>query len=1035
MRYRSEGGEARSHPPGRRLLVYMKKIMFLIGFVLVMISSSALAMDTDLYVLTNADVPPNVMIMFDNSGSMNDPMTGELYNPAISYPFVATEQPNAVFYIDKGQSWNLYRDTISEIDCEFVRTALSNEGFYTGKIQFQTSACGSGTNVTLRVGNFMNYLQISGGSSTQPRLGIAKGIIQSYINTTEGVRFGAMVFNPVVTIGGESESEGGRILKPVLDMAGPSRSDLHTAIGGLHAETWTPLAETLYEAGLYFQGKSSHFNPGTTYTSPIQNYCQRNYVILITDGESTKDRNSVLKSKVDDYDGDEREPGWPREVPYADNGTDYLDDVAKQLYDADFFGETVMKNQQNLTTYTIGFAIDSPLLRRTAEQGGGKYFYCYSAQSFIVALQTIINDILAKSTSFVAPVVPISQMERTSAGDRIYLAMFKPTAKSFWKGNIKKYRIATENEGAIKKGDILDADGNLALDKDAKIKGTARSFWSSEEDGEDVERGGVGEILKNRDSARNIYTYLGESLNLTDSSNHFVLSNSLITPSSLGVPNNPTGRDKLINFIHGLDSYDENGNKNTIEKRGWILGGFVHSRPLIIHYGLNQSVIYVGGNDGMLHAFDDASGEELWGFIPPNLLPRLKNLEGETLESFVDGAPKAYVGPNNDQIILVFGQRRGGDCYHALDVTDPDSPKFLWEISPSREGFQELGQTWSTPHIGKIQDGSDGRWVVFFGGGYDTNQDRFPPVQNDIKGRAVYVADLFTGSHIWSYTYTQNASMNYCIPGDLTRVDITGHGKVERVYAGDLGGRLWRFDVSNADPTDWTANMIFTANPGASDHRKLFYPPDVTLERDSVDYEMLFFGTGDRENPKEPTVINRLYAVKDKNPPATLGESDLVDVTSDLLQDPNSTQAQKDAMLSQLSTKSGWLIKLDQNSGEKVLAPPVVYYRTVYYSTFSPTIANEPDPCLIGLGKGRLYILAYTNGNAAFNLDPSNDVSGEVVKRSDRSGVIGAAIPSGVVVTFIGGTAVGYVGIGGGVFVPKLPTTRSLAPINWKLVF
>jgi len=72
-------------------------------------------------------------------------------------------------------------------------------------------------------------------------------------------------------------------------------------------------------------------------------------------------------------------------------------------------------------------------------------------------------------------------------------------------------------------------------------------------------------------------------------------------------------------------------------------------------------------------------------------------------------------------------------------------------------------------------------------------------------------------------------------------------------------------------------------------------PPDVTLERDSVDYEMLFFGTGDRENPKDTTVINRLYAVKDKNPPATLEESDLVDVTSDLLQDPNSTQAQKDA--------------------------------------------------------------------------------------------------------------------------------------------
>jgi len=1014
----------------------MKKIIALIGLALIVISSSALAMDTDLYVLTNADVPPNIMIMFDNSGSMNDPMTGELYSPEITYPFAATDQPNAVFYIDKSNLWNFYRSSISGVLCESVRIALSTEGFYTGKIQFQSSDCGNGTNVNLRTGNFMNYLQTSGGSSTQPRLGLAKGIIQSYVNTTEGVRFGTMIFNPVVTINGESESEGGHLLRPVQDMTAQNRSDLHNAIGDIHADTWTPLAETLYETGLYFQGKSSHFNPGTTYTSPIQTYCQRNYVILITDGESTKDRNSVLKNNVGDYDQDGREPGGANEVSYADNGTDYLDDVAKQLYDADFFDDALMKSQQNLTTYTIGFAIDSPLLRRTAEQGGGKYFYCHNAQSFFVALQSIINDILAKSTSFVAPVVPISQMERTSAGDRIYLAMFKPTAKSFWKGNIKKYRIATENDGAIKKGDILDASGNLALDSDGKIKDTARSFWSSEADGEDVESGGIGEILQARDSARNIYTYLGSDSDLTATSNQFVLSNDSISPSTLGLSvNDSTERAKIINFIHGLDSYDENGNGIGYEKRDWMLGAFVHSRPLIIHYGPDQSVIYAGGNDGMLHAFDDDTGEELWGFIPPNLLPKLKNLQGETLESFVDGAPKAYIGPNNNQIILVFGQRRGGDRYHALDVTDPDAPEFLWEISPSREGFQELGQTWSTPHIGKIQDGSDGRWVVFFGGGYDTNQDRVPPVQDDGKGRALYIADLLDGSLIWSYTYTQNALMNYCIPGDLTRVDITGNGTVERLYAGDLGGRLWRIDISDADPTKWTTNMIFTANPGASDHRKIFYAPDVTLERDSVDYEMLFFGTGDREDPKGTTVINRLYAVKDKNPQTTLGEGDLVDVTSDLLQDPNSTQAQKDALLNQLSAKSGWYIRLDQNSGEKVLAPPVVFFRTAYYSTFSPTVGDESDPCLIGLGKARLYILSYMNGNAAFNLDPSNDVSGEVVKRSDRSGEIGQAIPSGVVITFIGGSAVGYVGIGGGVFTPKLPTTRSLAPINWKLVF
>jgi type IV pilus assembly protein PilY1 len=701
-----------------------------------------------------------------------------------------------------------------------------------------------------------------------------------------------------------------------------------------------------------------------------------------------------------------------------------------------------MKEVQNVTTYTIGFTIDSPLLRRTAENSGGKYFFCHNSQSFIAALQSIINDILSKSTSFVAPVVPISQMERTSAGDRLYLAMFKPTAKSFWKGNIKKYGIATTTSGTIQTGMILDANGKLAVDEDGQIKNgekgeKAQSYWSSAPDGDDVEAGGVGEKLRNRSTPRNIYTYLGTSTNLVDPSNRFTLENASITPQTLNLSINDTnGREKIINFIHGLDSYDENGNGNLGEKRDWILGAFIHSRPYIVHYGSSRSVIYAGANDGMLHAFDDTTGEELWAFIPPNLLPKLKNLEGESLEFFVDGAPKAYIDPNTNQVILIIGQRRGGNCYHALDVSDPLAPKLLWEISPSREGFQELGQTWSTPQLGKIAQGSTDKMVVFFGGGYDTNQDDLPVTRNDSRGRAVYVVDLFTGSLIWSYSYANNASMNYCISSDVARVDTNDDGRIDRLYAATLGGRIWRFDLTNTNPANWTAKPLFNANPGGSEQRKIFYPPDVTLERDNVgNYEMLFFGTGDREHPKDITVLNRIYAVKDRNPSSLLSESDLVDVTQDQLQDPGTTADQKEALLNALAEKSGWYIKLDINVGEKVLASPVVFFKKVYYSTFSPSIQTEPDPCFIGQGRGRIYILQYMNGNAAFNLDASNDIGGEVIQRSDRTGVIGAAMPSGVIITFIGGKAVAYVGIGGGVYTPQLATTKSLVPINWRLVF
>jgi type IV pilus assembly protein PilY1 len=352
-----------------------------------------------------------------------------------------------------------------------------------------------------------------------------------------------------------------------------------------------------------------------------------------------------------------------------------------------------------------------------------------------------------------------------------------------------------------------------------------------------------------------------------------------------------------------MDSYDDNGNGDASEKRDWVLGAFMHSRPVIVHYGTTQSVIFSGSNDGMLHAFDDQTGEELWAFISPNLLNKLQALHSDVVQPFVDGSAKVYLG--SDKKILIFGQRRGGSAYIALDITNRLSPTFLWEINPSTSGYSELGQSWSSPQIGKIQLGTSEKWVAFVGGGYDDNQDNDPVTAADSKGRAVYVVDVLTGSLVWSYSYAQDSSMAFSIPGDIAAMDDSGDGKIDRLYAGDMGGRIWRFDIGDSDSANWGGKSIFRSNVTSSDQRKIFYPPDVTLEYDGVNYEMLFFGTGDREHPKDSAVINKLYAVKDKNPTTPLTENDLVDVSLDLLQDPGTSQADKDTILLQLRTKSG----------------------------------------------------------------------------------------------------------------------------------
>lgn len=1046
----------------------MKKIRKIITLITILlfpiISSVCYGLDTDLYVLSGVNIPPNVLIIMDSSASMDEVSSGQNYDPTIDYSSYdpLTVYPTYALYVKaSGNKWTLQANDYRTITCadllDYYLTPFGQAINYTGcgysKKDFQT-------------GNFMNYMQLTGGpGGSRPRFGLQNGILRSYINTTSGVRFAMMTFNAdkdgkKVTWDGTKEKVFGDNRDDPLDAIGGKllgfvdenkngKTALFNALSGYKNETWSPLAETLYEAGVYLQGKKSTIT-GTQYTSPVQYYCQKTYVLIISDGDPTKDSDPLLLTTgIQDLNT---------------NGKIDLDEVSKYLYNMDLSnGKSPQK--QNIKTYTIGFSTTKKLLEDTAKNGGGKYFYVYSSQSFDVAFQTFIAEVLEESVSYVAPVVPISQMERTSAGNLMYLSMFKPTEKSFWKGNIKKYCIATIEKdsgctnygkvvdcqlpcGNLPKdsntavGDILDVNGSLVMDSKNEIKKTAQSFWSSEVDREYTDLGGVGEVLLNRTSARKIYTYLGTNVELNDSSNAFSTSNSAITPVKIGLAAGDTpGRDNVINFIYGYDAYYQNelDPKGPTAKRDWILGAFIHSRPVVIHYA-DLTAIYAGANDGMLHAFDDQTGEELWAFIPQNLLSNLKNLNGEALQFFVDAPPKAYIERDSSNniisAILIFGERRGGNRYIALDVTNPLSPKFLWEISPSAitykttvtntTAYQELGQTWSAPQLGKIQGG---KWVAFISGGYDENQDNQPVVGSDTKGRAIYVVDISNGNLIWSYSNAKNSNMNYCIPSDIARVDTDGNGYIDRLYVGDIGGQVWRFDLPDPDPSTWTAKIIFDANKGEALKRKIFYPPDVTLEKGN--YEMIFLGTGDREHPKDTTKLDRLYAIKDKNPSSVLSESDLVNVTQDWLQE--GTSAQKTWTLNQLETQQGWFIQLNQNLGEKCLSNSVLFYGSIYYTTFTPNFGDKDDPCFLGEGIARIYALNYKNGNAVFNLDGVGTLND--LTRSDRTVEIGTSIPSGVIITFISGTAIAYGGVGGGVYRPPIPSTKSIIPITWRVVF
>ncbi len=432
---------------------------------------------------------------------------------------------------------------------------------------------------------------------------------------------------------------------------------------------------------------------------------------------------------------------------------------------------------------------------------------------------------------------------------------------------------------------------------------------------------------------------------------------------------------------------------------------------------------------------------------------------------YVDGAPKVYLEDANndgrivksdgDKAILISGLRRGGQHYFALDVTDPENPEVpsgwadwgVWEtdtvwrstgmIGPDMTTdssdyatatypYLEMGQSWSTPVIEAINYGGTPKPVAFIGAGYDQNQDNAVPAA-DTMGRGVYAVDVLTGSPVWTYTNAEDSTITHSIPSSIAAIDTTGSGMADRLYVGDTVGKLRRFDIGATNPASWTGKVLFDADPSGTAYRKFFYPPDVTEEGA---YDMVYIGSGNRAHPLESANIDYLYAIKDRDAVSALTVSNLVNLTDGLLM--TGTEAEKNAIMANLDSMDGWYIKLE-NTGEKSLAPPLVFGGVVYYTTFEPDATAAIDPCeaVASLGTARLYALDYRTGNAAYNFDETDGN----LNKSDRSLSMGGSIPSGVVIGMIDGVAIAKVGVDGTVPSVMVVSGSGLYPTFWRYIF
>ena len=889
--------------------------------------------------------------------------------------------------------------------------------------------------------NYLNWLffgSYSGDGTDLPdksRFYYAKQALLSVGKLTSNkANFGIYNFT-ATTLGASSVQPLGEVVATVVE--GDPQSNVLTSnyinnINNMGTVTYSPLAEGLATIGGFYNSSSSGVES--------QYYCQDQYVIVVSSGlpsydqEVTEGGNTFLPNSLEDFDGDDAGIGegyvkadstvFP--IPQNDNGSTWLDDVAHYLFTHDMVG--YVDGFQNVMTYTVGVMtsnVSNLFLTNTSNNGNGHpnlydttdsdygdyHFTADSAEDLSTAILAAVNAILTGTSTFTAPVVPVT---RTLSGNHIYLALFTPQEGNFWKGNVLKFGLDDELN-------VVDKGGNPATESNGAIKASAEPYWAtinwSNADYAYPDCIGEGcNYIENTD--RNIYTYLGTSTDLTHASNAFDTDNTAITATLLGNP--VDGVNTVISFFRGADALDEDGDGDVDENREIMTGDVLHSEPAIFEYrysnGTAKTYVFFGANDGMVHAVRDQEtsasntqtnyGTESWGFIPPDQLPRLKEmLEGASHPYYVDSTPKIYFSDvdgdgyvdtgDGDTVTLICGERKGGTTYVALDITVPASPQFKWQINSS--SVSTLGESWSEPAFGVVKtSGTDttGTPVMFIGGGYS---------QTNSAGKAILAVKVTDGSVLnqWypDFNLSADSAMTCSIPGTVNPIDEDSDGFVDKLYVGDVCGRIWRvgsfvdaatslplvFPECDENINTWKAQIVFTS-PSSS--YRFFYAPRVTFE---IGYDLVFGGTGDREDAcSTSSGPDMILAFKDVHgtssvtgSPVPVTQTDLVNTsvagaTSPNLDNPTGDVDGNNAI------DNGWYFSLV--TGEKVLSEGAVFFKTVYMTTFLP----NNDPCLPG-GEARIYALGYKTGDPVIDFDPEGE--GETPENEPYKS-IGGGIPS-----------------------------------------
>lgn len=831
-----------------------------------------------------------------------------------------------------------------------------------------------------------------------------------------------------------------------------NKSDFYYWLFRMPASGATPLRGALNKAGAYYStnGKNSPYaqdpqvNAGTEYT------CRPNFHILMTDGvwngdgamtyptgfSSNQDSTSLTLP-----DG----TAYSSKAPYQDTNSNSLSDLAYFYwatdlradlsndhlpYSADRTGDEAAqywnaKNDpakwQHMVNFTVGLGLTDFLLNpawagdtyaggygalkagtanwpvtgdntvpgnvydlwHAAINSRGQFFSADSPESLASAFATVLDRVSERESSAAALA---TNSTRLGTDTVVYQARFDSTD---WTGQIIAFPVG--GDGTI---------GNLLWDAATLIPAHG---------------------------ARNIYSWDGaDGIQFNWTALKAAGLAATLDAASVASASSP-----VLDYLRG-DQSNEFPNGNSYRKRARRLGDVINSDPIFVgaqDFGYSSlpssepeaaasystfsennktrtKMIYVGANDGMMHAFNAVTGVEAFAYVPKSVITaNLATLKDATYSHkyFVDGSPfvgDAFIG-SVWKTVLIGTTGAGAKSLFALDVTNPDRftvDNVLWEFSHA-----ELGYTIGQPVIARLRTGE---WAVIFGNGYNSTSHKAQLfIVNIATGALIKKIDTEVGSAV---------SPNQNGLATPTLYDQDGDKIVDIVYAGDLLGNVWKFDISNANSNSWdvaykqgaTPKPLFTACRGGNADadctdvgeqiQPITGPVEIGSPPSGKTGVMVFFGTGrffatgdNTDYVSSPgTSVQSLYGILDEGSRISdldrsvlQQQSIIVQTTDPGRTDDASTTGVNEAraasteairVVSQNSVnyaaKVGWYIDLLPPSGavegERVTSVPLLRHGRVIFTTLVPST----DPCKFGGTSWLMELDASTGGQLTFSV-------------------------------------------------------------------